>query len=53
MVSINDAKLAADRYDICKACEFYLSLPKLCKKCGCVIPFKVQIKKASCPLNKW
>ena len=42
-----------ERYDICKSCEYLFKLTKQCEKCGCVMPLKVQIEEASCPMGKW
>ena len=42
-----------ERYDICKSCEYLFKLTKQCEKCGCVMPLKVQIEEASCPIGKW
>lgn len=40
------------RYDICKKCD-RLTMIKTCKECGCIMPLKVKIPSASCPLGKW
>jgi hypothetical protein len=40
------------RYDICKACPSFTVL-KTCKECGCIMPLKVKIANANCPLGKW
>ena len=41
------------RYEICKNCEFFNAILKLCGKCGCFMPVKVQIESTKCPTNKW
>ena len=41
------------RYDICKSCPELIELTKQCKQCGCVMPLKTKIAKATCPLSKW
>jgi hypothetical protein len=41
-----------ERYEICKGCEFFTPI-KICSKCGCIMPMKVQIKSAECPIKKW
>lgn len=40
------------RYDICEACTSLTSL-KTCKECGCIMPLKVKMASASCPIDKW
>jgi hypothetical protein len=41
------------RFDICLDCDELIRLTKQCKQCGCVMPLKVKLKKAECPLGKW
>lgn len=45
-----------ERKKICEGCEFYDKdcdpLPR-CKKCGCVVDFKVPIAFEKCPIDKW
>jgi hypothetical protein len=41
------------RYEICKHCEHFSKMLKVCKKCGCFMPGKVLMKSARCPINKW
>lgn len=53
MANSDDIQMAAERLAICNTCESYLALPKMCKHCKCVMPFKVRIKKATCPIGKW
>ena len=56
----------SDRIHVCQACEHYLKEFRTCgppvlgktledgtKLCGCVMPVKVGLKHASCPLGKW
>ena len=40
------------RMEMCKKCP-HLWKNKICKKCGCVMPIKVKIKAASCPIGNW
>ena len=40
------------RYDICKSCTSF-TLLKTCRECGCIMPLKIKMTSASCPLNKW
>lgn len=40
------------RYAICKSCNFFTSY-KTCQKCGCIVPLKIRVSSAQCPLDKW
>lgn len=40
------------RYAMCKDCTAFTAL-KTCKECGCIMPLKVKLHGASCPLGKW
>jgi hypothetical protein len=44
---------ANSRYDICLDCDRLTSATKQCKECGCIMPVKVKLEKATCPLGKW
>lgn len=44
--------LQTQRYDICKECPMF-TLLKTCRECGYIMPLKVKMAGASCPLNKW
>lgn len=44
---------AEARYEICKACPELIKITKQCKKCGCIMPGKVKLKSATCPIGKW
>ena len=44
---------AKDRYLICKSCESFQHLIKICSQCGCFMPAKVTLAAANCPLGKW
>jgi hypothetical protein len=41
------------RYFICKSCDKFNNKVKICKECGCFMPFKVKIDSTKCPQNKW
>lgn len=41
------------RYSICRECPRLIKATKQCRECGCVMPLKVKIRNAECPLNKW
>jgi hypothetical protein len=45
--------VAFERLAICEECPHLLNLTKQCKKCGCVMPLKVKLKEAQCPVGKW
>lgn len=47
-----DSQAQEARYDICKDCTAFTIL-KTCEECGCIMPLKVKIANASCPLGKW
>lgn len=42
---------ASKRMTICNNCDQYSY--RFCKQCLCFLPFKVLIKGADCPINKW
>jgi len=44
--------LQKSRYNICQSCS-NLSRINVCKKCGCIMPLKVKISNAECPIGKW
>ena len=44
---------ANNRLKICEECDSLLRLTKQCKECGCVMPLKVKLEKATCPIGKW
>ena len=46
-------EIAAERYEICKACPELIKLTKQCKKCGCFMNLKVKLAPAECPIGKW
>ena len=41
------------RLEICRSCEFFVSLTQQCVKCGCIMPAKTMLAEASCPIHKW
>lgn len=53
--NMNRAPSAVQEYrlSICETCPFYRSSIKQCKKCGCIMPQKVKLADASCPVHKW
>jgi hypothetical protein len=46
-------EVAEARMDTCNKCPELISLTKQCKQCGCVMPAKTKLLKATCPLGKW
>lgn len=45
-------ELQAQRYETCKGCDAFTVL-KTCRECGCIMPLKIKISSAVCPLGKW
>jgi hypothetical protein len=41
------------RYAVCQSCPRLIKATKQCRECGCVMPLKVTLKDAVCPLDKW
>ncbi len=41
------------RFDICKACEHFISLTSQCSQCGCFMKAKTALRNAECPVGKW
>lgn len=50
---VDDEKLAADRFAICKVCPELIQLTTQCKKCGCIMSLKTKLAAATCPIGKW
>jgi hypothetical protein len=46
-------EIQAERYSICKQCQFFIKATKQCSKCGCFMKLKTTITSASCPIQKW
>jgi hypothetical protein len=46
-------QIAEQRLNICLECDRLINLTKQCKECGCIMPAKVKLEKATCPLGKW
>jgi hypothetical protein len=42
-----------ERMEICRACEWFRPSISQCKKCRCIMPLKVKLKAAKCPIRKW
>lgn len=41
------------RWNICLNCEHFINLTKSCSKCNCIMPAKVKLPLAECPIGKW
>jgi hypothetical protein len=48
-----EEQVSEARYAICLECPELIKVTKQCKQCGCVMPGKVKLLQATCPLNKW
>lgn len=44
---------AEKRLVICRECDKYIKLAKVCKECRCFMPMKARLRKSKCPLEKW
>lgn len=51
-LQILPVEASAARFAICEACPHY-NAKKKCDKCGCYMPVKTKLTRASCPLKKW
>jgi hypothetical protein len=49
---IADPETEKYRYNICVSCDSFTKI-KTCKKCGCIMPLKVKVATAKCPVGKW
>jgi hypothetical protein len=47
------SSIQQERLSICQSCPFYRKKINQCKKCGCIMPQKVKLADASCPVQKW
>lgn len=50
------AEIRDERYDTCKACEFFIEDSKRCSECGCYMEAKTWVggdPDALCPKQKW
>lgn len=46
-----DENVAAERFNICKSCDFFIE--NRCSKCGCFMEAKSKFTVSSCPVGKW
>ena len=42
-----------ERLAICNACEHKIEITNMCGKCGCYLPWKVNLAPATCPDLRW
>lgn len=52
---LSDEILKDSRLAICDTCDKKTMKlgERLCTECNCLLKFKTQLKKATCPLAKW
>jgi hypothetical protein len=48
-----ETKYAEARLRICDSCENYIKERSKCMMCGCKMTFKVWLRGAKCPIDKW
>lgn len=57
MVDGNDTppetSMSKERYEICKSCDRFNNILKICKECNCFMPVKTRFQFAWCPIGKW
>ena len=46
-------EIKESRMSICLSCPELLQTTKQCKKCGCFMQLKTQLKLSKCPIGKW
>ena len=46
-------KVAKERLKICKKCPNFNKVTKQCGICHCIMPLKVKLPLATCPIEKW
>ncbi len=46
-------KIALQRLETCKKCDFYDSSWGQCQKCTCFVALKVQFLSEDCPIGSW
>jgi hypothetical protein len=42
-----------ERMEICRKCPELRAVVYTCKECNCIMPAKVRLKGAWCPIGKW
>jgi len=46
-------KQAVERMEICRKCPELRAVVYTCTECNCIMPAKVRLKEAWCPIGKW
>ena len=52
-LDVADDDLAQHRQHLCFACSTRIATLNLCAACGCHIPSKTKLAKATCPKDLW
>lgn len=52
-VKVAPQELAKARLETCELCPKYVHTRGTCSACGCYMPAKTKLTKATCPLKKW
>lgn len=52
-IDIASPETVASRRALCNACEMRNTLIDECTACGCFLPAKTRLSKASCPMDLW
>lgn len=42
-----------ERFDLCQNCQFFMKSTTICKRCGCVMKWKINFPNVRCPEGKW
>ena len=46
-------KVKEKRYNVCKSCDRFKKINKICEVCLCFMPAKTKLAGAECPKGKW
>lgn len=49
----DNANIVKSRYEMCLECPHFIDKTKQCRECGCIMPLKVKLRDAVCPVGKW
>lgn len=52
-VKVAPVELSEARYAVCLVCPSLGKDTKKCGQCGCFMPVKTKLTKATCPAKKW
>jgi hypothetical protein len=55
MTIFANKETVAQRLSFCKTCEYKANflMTSKCSLCKCIIPAKVVVQEAKCPIDKW